>query len=298
MLDLLYGQGTIISNHHGNPGGYLDWAMETARLLRNQIQRSDIDRLVLTPQLSQLRNMLDVHPRVVNPVLDMEITERSELFDLARRTLKAEIDRWDSRPGLLVVVDTSVFMSHPNKIRDIDYAAELGRDFDDIRLVLPLVVVDELDRLKESGANDRRWRAGHTLGVLDELLRNRRAVARLRSADNFRAVAEAGGMPRGEVTVEVFFDQPGHVRMAEADDEIVDRACAIQALAGRRVRLLTMDTSMSMRARMADLEVHKIARDIGPEPQPPVLKAEKDARRGNARRDNGSAAAATAGEHA
>lgn len=285
VLDLLFQRKTIISNYDSNLTGYLDWANETAGMLRNQIRRSDIDRLVLTPQLAQLRDMFGKPERIVNPVLNMEIRERSETLELAYRTLKDEIDRWDRSAGVAVVVDTCVFMRHPQKIRDIDYAAALGLGFEDIRIVLPLVVIDELDRLKETGPNDQRWRAGHTLGVLDELLRTPRSAPVLRPADSFGTVTAAGGMPRGEVTIQVFFDQPGHVRISDNDEEIIDRALVVQAVANRKVRLLTMDTSMSLRARMADLQVHKVARDIGPEPQPPASKEEKAARRGNPRRD-------------
>ena len=61
-------------------------------------------------------------------------------------------------------------------------------------------------------------------------------------------------------------DDPHHVRLDDNDDEIIDRALALQAYAGLPVRLLTMDTSMALRARMLDLRVVKPTKDIGPEP--------------------------------
>jgi hypothetical protein len=132
------------------------------------------------------------------------------------------------------------------------------------------VVIDELDRLKESGNQMVRWRAGHTLGVLDELLTSPRGRVTLREPDSLTQPAAADGMPRGKVTLEVLFDDVQHVRLADADDEIIDRTLALQAYAGQPVRLLTMDTSMALRARMLDLRVHKETKDIGEEPAAPT----------------------------
>lgn len=39
VLDLLFRRKTVISNYRANLAGYLDWAMETAAVLRDQIHR-------------------------------------------------------------------------------------------------------------------------------------------------------------------------------------------------------------------------------------------------------------------
>jgi predicted ribonuclease YlaK len=170
------------------------------------------------------------------------------------------------------VVDTSVFIHHPDKIRDIPYAELLSVGFEEVRLVVPRVVVDELDRLKESGNQQSRWRAAHSLGVLDELLLSPRSRAAIRKADDFSAVTAAGGMPRDRVTIEVLFDDAHHIRLDDNDDEIIDRALALQAYARIPIRLLTMDTSMALRARILDLRVLKPTKNIGDEPFKPEPK--------------------------
>jgi hypothetical protein len=43
------------------------------------------------------------------------------------------------------------------------------------------------------------------------------------------------------------FDPLGHVRLLSNDDEIIDRALAIEPLADRKVTLLTYDTGQSTR---------------------------------------------------
>jgi predicted ribonuclease YlaK len=166
-----------------------------------------------------------------------------------------------------------VFIDHPCKIREIEYAAITDTGFEPVRLVVPRVVIDELDRLKESGNQVVRWRAGHTLGVLDELLHHPRSRPTIREEYNLAAVTEAGGgMPRGKVTIEVFFDDAHHVRLPDNDDESIDRALALQAYAGQPVRLLSMDTSMALRARMLGLRVHKETKDVDEETIAPTKK--------------------------
>src|SRR6185437_17047943 len=75
---------------------------------------------------------------------------------------------------------------------------------------------------------------------------------------------------RGEVTLELLYDPPGHIRLAINDDEIIDRAVAIQPLANRDVTLITYDTGQSTRARKAGLKAVKLTKGIGDVPgQPP-----------------------------
>jgi hypothetical protein len=97
-----------------------------------------------------------------------------------------------------------------------------------------MVVVDELDGLKQASDRHVRWRAGYTLAVLDRAPRTGTGPARLREAD-FSAL-DTGGIPRGEITVEIMLDPPGHTRLPINDDEIIDRALAIRPLAAARRR--------------------------------------------------------------
>jgi hypothetical protein len=56
------------------------------------------------------------------------------------------------------------------------------------------------------------------------------------------------------------------VRLPIEDDEIIDRALAVQPLVDRPVTLITYDTGQSTRARKAGLQVVKLRKDIGEEP--------------------------------
>ncbi|MEU1410139.1 PIN domain-containing protein [Streptomyces sp. NPDC005731] len=161
-----------------------------------------------------------------------------------------------------MVADSSFYIQNPDRLSEVDLHAVLNLPpNEDIRLLFPIAVVDELDGLKDAGKSRPRWRAAHTLGLLDSILTGG-TFGVLREADRTGEPADW----RGEVNVEIVLDQPGHVRLPITDDEIIDRAVAIQALAAREVRLLTCDTGQHTRGRAADLKVTKVStKDPGPE---------------------------------
>ncbi|MGW6966416.1 PIN domain-containing protein [Streptomyces zaomyceticus] len=157
------------------------------------------------------------------------------------------MDRWPAERAV-VVQDTSFFIRHERKFKDIDFFDGLAPKAELVSVVVPMVVVDELDRLKESRDNHVRWRAGHTLGFLDELL--------------------DGDALLGKAKVELLTDNRGHVRLPEADDEIVDRATAVRSMAAGSVRLITYDTGMAFRAKQLGLPVLKLSTDAGTGEEP------------------------------
>jgi predicted ribonuclease YlaK len=201
------------------------------------------------------------------------MSERQAPLTAAFETLQEQIGTWTATAGKVVaVVDSSVFLSHPAWTRDDDptaviasipWAEELGVGFEDVLLVLPEVVIREFDRLKESSNQKTRYRASVTLAVVDNLLADPYGTVTIRLKDNdWNEVAERGEMPRGEVQPRVFYDDPAHRLVPDPDAEIIDRAVAVQTLAGKAVRLVTMDTGMGLNARRAGLLVRNPAREI------------------------------------
>jgi hypothetical protein len=241
---------------------YIEWATLTVQRLSSQIKAADLDRLVLTRGYERLLSGfgsmtgLDAGTqRVLNGLVSLELTQRVDAFEDAIKALDSQIKRW-SMPGTFVVADTSVYIEHEDKLEVLDFVPLLNVRGDPVHVLVPIVVVDELDGLKRSKDNHERWRARYTLAVLDRVFASSTGPARLR-AEDFSALG-SGGIPRGEVTIEMVFDAPGHVRLPINDDEIIDRALVIQPLAGREVTLLTYDTGQSTRARSVGLRVHKL----------------------------------------
>jgi len=127
-------------------------------------------------------------------------------------------------------------------------------------LIVPVIVLDELDGLKTRGGDAlRKWRASYTLAVLEDLFSQPgpQAVLRQPAADG----------TRGAVFASILFDPSRHERLPVNDDEIIDRALAAQGLAGVPVTLLTFDTSQAARARNAGLSVNKLTKPLGDEPE-------------------------------
>jgi predicted ribonuclease YlaK len=122
-----------------------------------------------------------------------------------------------------------------------------------MHVLVPMLVVDELDRLKRD--NQARSRARTALKMLDEVFKRvskQNPMGLLRQEDN--TTGPDGLVGLGRITMELLFDPPEHVRLPDNDGEIVDRAVAVQSLAGKPVTMVTYDKSMSLRARYEGLQ--------------------------------------------
>lgn len=252
---------------------YLRWGTDSARLLRNLIRPDDMTRLVLTRRYDALLSgaaggLAGSHQEAfLNDLLSLEMEERVTDLTEAVTALKQRKEDWE-RVGIIVVADSSVYIQHESLLLDWDFRSLCGVREEPIHLLFPMVVLDELDNLKQSKDRTQRWRAGYTLAVLERHLTSGVGWASIKEADY--SSLDSGGIPSGRVTVEVLYDPPGHSRLPINDDEIVDRAVTVQLITGRAVQLLTYDTGQAMRARAAGLQVRKLrpAAEDEPEPKP------------------------------
>ena len=247
---------------------YLESATDSVRMLENRVSTADIDRLVLTRGYDRLLAAAGTlagadiaTQRVLNGLVSHEIQQRIQAIEDAIRDLDAQIHRWP-RDIAYLVADTSVYIEHDDKLRDLEFAPLLPGAWLDkpILIIVPVIVLDELDGLKLRGGDPlRRWRASHTLAVLEDLFSQPgpRGVLRQPAADG----------THGAVFMSILFDPAHHERLPINDDEIIGRALAAQGLAGAPVTLLTFDTSQAARARNAGLAVNKLTRPIGDEPE-------------------------------
>lgn len=272
LKNLQYVQ-TGVSNLRGGGSGptaqervlaYLDWANSAVRMLAGQIDGRALDHLVLTDRYRLLLSGAGTltgtdtsTQRVVSGLLSQELEERAAAFGLAIETLQRETQRWSGYRHL-VMPDTSFYIHHPEKLEDLGFRPIVDVCEIEVSVLIPLVVVDELDRLKESKDKHVRWRARHTLAVLDQRFEHSAERAPLRGND---VGPGPDGRTPSDVTLELLFDPPGHVRLPIEDDEIIDRALSVEPLADRRVTLLTYDTGQSMRARNAGLHAVKFSQE-------------------------------------
>lgn len=247
---------------------YLEWVTNSVRMLEHRVGTADIDRLVLTRGYERLLAAAGTlaggdigTQRVLNGLVSHEIQQRVQDLEEAVRDLDAQIRRWPQDVAF-AVADTSVYIEHDDKLRDLDFAALLPAAGAPklVMVIVPVIVLDELDGLKPRGGDAlRRWRASYTLAVLDDLFSGPgpRGILRQPAADG----------TRGAVFMDILFDPPRHERLPINDDEIIDRALAAQGLADAPVTLLTFDTSQAARARNAGLAVNKLTKPLGDEPE-------------------------------
>lgn len=229
---------------------YLRWANEAVRMLRHSLREVDLERLVLTRRYWTIQAMATGPAAMASNLVEVEIDDRTTFFEEAIRTTQAEFKRWDER-GRLVVADTSFFHQHPDKLDEADLSKAIGSREAPIGLVIPMVVIDELEKQKSASQKHIRWRSAATLAVIERVA-GHGGSGRLREAD-FSGIRQ-GEIPSGEHWIDVLFDLPGHVRLPINDDEIVDRALAVQLLSGKPVTFLTYDTNQVLRAHHAGIE--------------------------------------------
>ncbi|WP_157367893.1 PIN domain-containing protein [Alloactinosynnema sp. L-07] len=241
VYNLHSGGGVGPGSSAGKMWAYLEWIRKAERQLANVIFREDAAALLDWKGYEALMAMApawaaavggNAQERILHDVVGDEITERHDTFGAACAAVEVLISQWsDGMP--IAVLDTSVYLAYQDKLEAIDWVAAMGAKLPRLRLVVPMIVVDELDGTKHS---DVRWRAAYSLATIDRVIRSGGVLSET---------------PRVEIVL--FNDPVGHTRMAIADQEIIDRAAAVQAIAGTPVTLLTCDTGMALRALDADL---------------------------------------------
>jgi hypothetical protein len=268
-LQVLQTQLSGLSNINGDAKEslrrYLEWVTDAMTQLRSVVVQRDADRLVSSPAYDRLLHLFGVldleapvqieRSRVINGLVHAEVAARKAAFEAVITALRLQIDRW-TRPGKFVVCDTNFYLVGAVPLGDPGFLEVLGDHEHGVHIILPMVVVEELDRAK-LGRDEFRGRAQVTLAQLDARFANPTEIVDLG--------------PRA--TAELLFDPPGHVRVAVADSEIIDRALAVQGLAARPVTLVTHDTNMSMKSRVAGLAVLKLP---APERPPSTRQLRRD----------------------
>lgn len=224
---------------------YLRWANEAGVRLGQMLAPGDVNTLVLTRRHWALQGIDPAANEALMWLLQGEIEERVRAFAAAQEDLRAQVVRWQAHTGQLVIADTNAYLHHEDIFTEVDWGAVVHEeDSDQIELVVPLLVVDELDHAKRGKA---RSRARMTLRAMDEMFQDPLQPAPLETI---------GSQVR--VRAHLLLDDALHVRLPHADSELVDRCRALADVAGRPVTLITSDTGMALRARAAGLTVAKI----------------------------------------
>jgi predicted ribonuclease YlaK len=136
-----------------------------------------------------------------------------------------------------VVLDTNVLM-HYTRPDKVTWAEILGAG--QVRIILPICVIDELDNKKYTGSDKMSGRA-------------QQALKALRDYKTDLGPGKAATLPDG-TTLEIFLDEPGRQRKANPDEELRSRCMLLQRTLERPVRLVTADLGAELRAEAHGLE--------------------------------------------
>lgn len=215
---------------------YRSLVLEVHKTFARRLPRSEIDRLAMTPTFWQLQG----DPGFVMELVMFEINQLAVRLDHFATELEHEMRHWEDA-GHLVVPDTNVYIHALGKdvtIAGTDWRAlaELPRD-SDVTVILPVTVLDELDKMKQD-----KFRA--------QARRILREISASLDGDGSAAI-------QPWLRLQALVPSLDHVPLAVADNEIIDQTRQLRSRVGRgyRIRLLTCDFGMATRARMAKLEV-------------------------------------------
>jgi PIN domain len=212
---------------------WLSWYQRADPQLRNLFTDSELASDLHRTQLEVQHMGEDALPYIhLSHVLDVW----KERFEEIAAQLKA-LQGFVLSPGAVVIPDTSAFIEGDG-LMDADWSRVANiPEGDLVRVVIPVLVIEELDENKRHRSNRVMERARETLNALWHL------------------PVTAGGqrVVRAGITVEVLLDDPWHRRRPVNDVEIVDRAAYVRELTGSRITVAACDYAMLFRAQEVGL---------------------------------------------
>jgi rRNA-processing protein FCF1 len=226
---------------------YIRWAVDATRSLGYLVSQEDLDRLVLTRRYWTLQSLVPGELST-NLALQLELEQAANGIAAARDDLQAQLSSWpvsEEREHVLVP-DTNVFLHHEQEFPDVPWEDIVNAAaYEPIHIVVPLVVIDELDQAKRR--QETRSRARTALKHLDRMALKPRRLYVLRQSSQ-----------DGQIDVRVLSEGRGHVRLPRPDAELVDVVRGLGDLLNRDVTIVTFDTGMVVRARAAEVRVKKL----------------------------------------
>lgn len=217
---------------------YLDWVAVSAIKLRNWFSDSSIYRHLEDERYWYIRGLTPHSPLWMRLILDAIEDQELWLRDLYGFVLRLD-RRLRSAPGRLTVIDTNVLL-HFQPPEQVTWHKVVGEP--EVRLVVPLRVIEELDEKKYLARADTADRA-------------RRLISQLRSL-----LGPTAGEPvplRESVTIEVPTEDELRERPLDADTEILNLCRELQ-FASQPPVLVTDDGGMTLRGNALGFDVRRM----------------------------------------
>ncbi|WP_304454763.1 PIN domain-containing protein [Nocardiopsis sp. YSL2] len=220
---------------------YLIWSERAESELKLIYQDREASHKLHSERYWQIRAMSDSTHRP-HSLIRLEIEDQidfiSELVDQIEHYRKIlAVDETES----LILLDTNVLV-HGKPFEMVDWQ-ELTNS-KSACLLFPLVVIDELDKLKDT----KQHKARVPLSSLDHLTSNIDAFQRIKA--------------RNRVDIQITNEPLEHTRLLRVDDEIVRQASYFQAATGNTVKIITRDRGMKFRAAASGLSAEILPREL------------------------------------
>jgi rRNA-processing protein FCF1 len=218
-----------------NRARYLDWVEQAEGQLRNVFADPRVWEGLYSDIHWQIRRMGNEEPRPL-PLMKLELGRQEERFERLQVGMH-EIRNWVGRSSSqCVVIDTNVLL-HYVPPDQIDWSEVVGSD-EDVRLIVPLRVVNELDDKKYARDNKISKRARSVLSQVGNALL---------ASDSAPAEITDG------VSLEVAPISEPRERPLDADSEIL-ACCLTLAPYAPGLLLATGDTAMRIRAQQLGID--------------------------------------------
>jgi hypothetical protein len=201
---------------------HLESVFDPAEELLGELE-SAYHRLALAPPMSVRR---------LNGMLNREYT----IWDQRLRRVEEDLQTQKmlaGRPGQPVVLDTSVLME--GELTFGWHALNPSLASGPIRLIVPILVIEELDDLLHDRNGDRRQKA-------------RAATRELWQLHGAKPTDPAPLPGQADVTIEVLLDGDWHQRRPNNDAEVIDQALQVHELTGKATLLVSCDYRQLYRA--------------------------------------------------
>jgi hypothetical protein len=173
---------------------------------------------------------MNMHTPRPHPLIKGEVDRQVRALQRLKTQLE-DLLPLRKRPGDLVIFDTNALM-HYQRLDTIPWATVLGAT--QVRIILPICVIDELDNKKYAGSDRMSRRASDAIRALRDHSKGLRPGS--------AATLEDG------TTLEVFLDPAGHKRKANPDEELLSRCTLLQRVISRPVTIVTGDLGAQLRA--------------------------------------------------
>jgi len=227
--------GTTGQPWQGPRDAYLGWVEDAERRLRG-LSEDEPTVALHTERYWKIRELTEASVRpagLVHAEIDAQHARLSAIA--ARLPVPPTGPGGEVGSGVRAVFDTNVHLHFP-RFDQHDWAGELGGP---VVVVVPLVVLEELDRRKNQGTPVLSDRAAGVTRKIEDL------------------VEEHGGRVHDRLSVVLVPETDGHVRRETVDAEIVAVASDLASRPGWRVVVVTDDAGLRAQARARGLDVHR-----------------------------------------